>query len=801
MPRRPDNRILLRGVYFSSGTQEGTPIDRLLGAIGRGFRVAPEAVQPGGRGKAYFVERLLTQVLIGESGLAGVNRQFELRKAAAQLGVYAALIVLTVFGVMALSMSYRRNAAYLASVERDVALLRQIPATRDASSVQGVLPRLDALRAIVDAADRHSANVPWGMRWGLYQGRAIGNAARDAYMLELDASFLPYVARLFQQRLRQYGREPEKLYEYLKAYLMLAQPEHLDKKHLQYLASLEWSPGSGVRDAAGASLTRHFQTLLDSEERLRPVSTDAALVAQACNTVRQASLGRIMYGWLKETYATDESHQVRLDVAAGVAAAQTITRRSGTSLAEPIPSLYSRSAFEQITGGDMPQLVEQFAKDNWVCNRGGDLGDRARLQADLTNIYQQDYIATWEKVLDDLVIVSPATVSAMADLLGVLGSPTSPLRNLLQVVTENTYLVQPAKPATAEEGGALAKGRSYADRLSTMFSRAPVAASAATPGALVTARFQDIHRLFAGEPGNAPIDGVQKRFLELEQQLRALGSEYGQQPVSAAQRSPQLRDLYLQLDRQADALPSPVRELVEQIGSGVQQTVNQEATSELAQSYRSQVVGECARVIAGRYPFTPGSRTDLPLTEFSRVFGPGGVFDKFFTERLQERVDTSTRPWSWRPGLVAPYPGMLSHFESARAIRDTFFPSGPQPELRFSVTILSVDAAATRFTLDIDGQKFEDRRGGKAPATWPGQNAGAVSASFEDRTGVRSGVGFDGPWALFRLIDASQPRHAGETQTTLTFRGRSHEASVLIEATSLSNPFARREWQRFECGS
>ena len=71
-----DQRILLRGVYFTSGTQEGTPIDRLLGAIGRGFRVAPDAVAaPGGRGKAYFVERLLTQVLIGESGLAGVNRR------------------------------------------------------------------------------------------------------------------------------------------------------------------------------------------------------------------------------------------------------------------------------------------------------------------------------------------------------------------------------------------------------------------------------------------------------------------------------------------------------------------------------------------------------------------------------------------------------------------------------------------------------------------------------------------------------------------------------------------------------
>ena len=51
--------------------------------IGRRFGVAPDAVAPPpGRGKAYFVERLLKQVVIGESGLAGVNRRLELQKAA-----------------------------------------------------------------------------------------------------------------------------------------------------------------------------------------------------------------------------------------------------------------------------------------------------------------------------------------------------------------------------------------------------------------------------------------------------------------------------------------------------------------------------------------------------------------------------------------------------------------------------------------------------------------------------------------------------------------------------------------------
>ncbi len=94
-----DRRILLRGIYFTSGTQDGTQIDRLLGAMGRRLGVAPEAVAPpAGRGKSYFVEQLLKDVVIPESGLAGVNRRLELKKAAWQLGTYAAIVLVVAIG-------------------------------------------------------------------------------------------------------------------------------------------------------------------------------------------------------------------------------------------------------------------------------------------------------------------------------------------------------------------------------------------------------------------------------------------------------------------------------------------------------------------------------------------------------------------------------------------------------------------------------------------------------------------------------------------------------------------------------
>src|SRR5215510_14545794 len=137
---RFDRQILLRGVYFTSGTQEGNPIDRLLGALARRFAVTPDAVAPAGRGKAYFIERMLKGVLLEESGLAGVNRRLEVQKAAVQLGAYAAVALIAVLALVVLTTSYNRNRAYVDSVAGALTTLENVPRT-----TAGAAPNLTTL--------------------------------------------------------------------------------------------------------------------------------------------------------------------------------------------------------------------------------------------------------------------------------------------------------------------------------------------------------------------------------------------------------------------------------------------------------------------------------------------------------------------------------------------------------------------------------------------------------------------------------------------------------------------------------
>ena len=66
------------------------------------------------------------------------------------------------------------------------------------------------------------------MRWGLFQGSSLGNAAGDAYVRELDSLLLPEFADRVQRHVREFAADPDRLYVYLKGYLMLGQPQHVD---------------------------------------------------------------------------------------------------------------------------------------------------------------------------------------------------------------------------------------------------------------------------------------------------------------------------------------------------------------------------------------------------------------------------------------------------------------------------------------------------------------------------------------------------------------------------------------------
>ena len=386
-----DGRAWLRGVYLTSGTQEGTPIDRMLGALARtfGLGVQPSLATPA-QGKAFFIGRLLRDVVFGEAGLAGSDRKATLRVAAAFAALYFVIAAAVVALVLGMVVSFRTNTAYLTELAAAAQRLANVQSAGAGATLADAVPSLDAMRLVVDAANKYRGDVPLQMRFGLYQGGSMGAAAEDAYFRDLNFSLAPAVARHLAGRIAASGTAPDQLYEYLKAYLMLAEPKRLDAAQMKLITHAEWSQVFAQDAETGNRVAVHFDTLVEHPERVRPVPADSELVAQARVSLQQASMPLLMYSRVRLSYADDVARALRLDHELGLGAA-VLLRKSGRPLQEPFPALYTRAVFDEFNAVGKPKLVAQFVDDFWIFgDKAPPVSQSQRLASQGVDLYEQD---------------------------------------------------------------------------------------------------------------------------------------------------------------------------------------------------------------------------------------------------------------------------------------------------------------------------------------------------------------------------------------------------------------------------
>jgi type VI secretion system protein ImpL len=216
----------------------------------------------------------------------------------------------------------------------------------------------------------------------------------------------------------------------------------------------------------------------------------------------------------------------------------------------------------------------------------------------------------------------------------------------------------------------------------------------------------------------------------------------------------------------------------------------------------------CKQAVSGRYPFTAGAANDIPLDDFGRLFSPNGMINQFFNQQLRPFVDTSGETWKAQAvaGVAPPIaPADLAQFQRAAAIGDLFFAGGAaQPNVRFDVTPDTLDSGAKQVTLDLDGLVVTYAHGPQRPTsvTWPGANRmNSARLVFDPPPSNGGGVlQAAGPWALFRLFDQGKLQQAGSSDRyTLSFRLGDRQASFLIRAGSVLNPFAPGMLHDFRC--
>ncbi len=810
---RLDAAPLLRGVYFTSGTQEGTPVDRLTATMARSFgidQLRAASLVPE-KGRSYFLTRLLKDVIFGESMLVARDPRAVRRKYLLRAGAAALALIVAGGGIAALLQTRSANMAAIAQANTALAAYTAAAQTlpldpvRD-SDLASILPLLDQARALPYGA---GGFVPAG-QWfpGLSQTGKLEAASRIVYRHALENILLPRLILRLESQMRQNFNQPVFLYEATRVYLELGSLGPLDPGLIKEWMHFDWQAtfrGPAAVDTR-SQLESHLAALL--EGRLPKVPLDGALIEDAQRTFSRISLADRVYGAIRRSPQAAALPQWRPGDAAGSSGVRVFHRRSGQPMTDGIPGFFTVDGLYKVLLPQLPAATRQAASESWVLGKQVEVDPNSpqalSLSNDVIKLYSDDYIRTWDGLIADIDVEPLGSIQQAAQTMYILSSPQSPMRDLLTGMVHQLALTvpPPADPAKAAAGAVAAAANAAGARLQNVFASA--AAPAEPPGTAVEAHFAPLIAYVGKGPG-APIDLILKLMNDLQQQLAQLAnSAQGAAPPAGGADPAQL------LQAEASRAPDPVQRWVQVISGSGNTLRSGGAKKGAAEAFNAPggPASLCKQAVAGRYPFTGSSPNDIPLDDFGRLFAPNGLLDQFFTTQLRPFVDTSGSVWKAQPvaGVAPPVsPGDLAQFQRAAAIRDLFFGAGgAQPTVRFDIQPVSVDNGAKQVTLDFDGTTLVYAHGPLRgiSVTWPGPNR-MNSARLVFDPPPSSGppvLQSNGPWALFRLFGQGTLQQAGSADRyTLTFNLGDRKAVFEIQAGSVLNPFAPGVLRDFKC--
>jgi type VI secretion system protein ImpL len=574
----------LRGVYLTSATQEGTPFDRMTGAIARAFgldqRRAPRPLARAGR--SFFLADLLREVVFNEAMLVSARPAARRRRLLLRAGAFVSILLVAGAAIgflLAERASGQRTidvyAASLAEYER-AASGQNLASVSDAD-LAALSPLLDKGRALASgvAQDPHTSVMATVGAWlGLSQEGKLGTGARALYRHALDRALLPRLLWRLETQMRGNLARPDFLYEATRIYLMLGNGGPLDPELVRQWMRLDWEtiyPGSAYTPLR-ESLGLHLNALLAAP--LPRIELDGELVAKARETFGRAPVAQRVYSRIRPSEAALSLPPWKPSDALGAAGVRVFVRASGRPLSDGVPGFFTVEGFHTVLLPSVRRAAQAVASESWVLGQPMDLrpdGPRMQsLERDVIALYESDYAQAWDALLADLDVAPLRSLPQAAQDLFILGSPQSPMRELLVSVSRQLALSTPpanrigdrdtphaerARPVTDQEA-----------RLQALFRLGPRSdAAVARPGHEIDDRYRALRETVNTDAG-AQIDRVLKIVTSLQQQLAKLAASAGRSGSAPAPGD----DPIVAMQAEAQRQPQPLaRWLASMAGSGM----------------------------------------------------------------------------------------------------------------------------------------------------------------------------------------------------------------------------------------
>ncbi|MBD3298662.1 MAG: hypothetical protein GF341_08415, partial [candidate division Zixibacteria bacterium] len=744
---------IVRGVYFTSGTQEGTPIAQVIGAMSREFGLPGDQFRQGEavpETKAYFIRDLFQEIILAdETMVAPTSKAFRRRRLLRGLAMVGQ-VVATGLLILLLALSYgnnRQRNKRLAQETVDV-----INSTR-AASMGFQWELLDSLDGLREDLERREQDTPLMAQWGLHSGHVVESAARQAFFERFhDLLILPTKNRLETQLTTSFDCDNDSIfksqYAAFTAYQMLTLPFDSVPPATGTLKEqiLNTWMNDSIPENSRIDVRHHIRNQIDYYWAHRSDTTLPPMRIHPNNTVvahAERETGRC---WSPNKLFITMIEDVNALV--GELRYTDATRSSRVS-GGTVEGAYTKQGWKEYVKDRIQNMPERIASEPLLRDAFAGFSPE-RIRELLSDLYVNGFVSEWREFLASGDVSPYYDMTEAFQVLVELGQDPSPLVEVLKKAYEHSRI-------TNLEGDPF-------PRIDDEFYRLGV---------------------FLGQEGAGNSDNAgYMKYLEIINSLSSDVQDIEAKLAGEARCANNLRQFRQRVTRSE----SDVKQLIP--GSGVSSvavsflsqplvqswtTAQQGACACLERQWQAQVYDEFEQFLSTKYPFNPSSESDVSMGELQSFFTSD--FRSFVREEMEGADD-----------LFIPVSGEFRRAMNA-AQRIIQVLSGGADKLRFTLTASASNMKDIRY-LDFQYGSAAPWRYVMGPPVsrdfrWPPVGTDRVEMRVDPRKGgyyqplVRTG-----DWCIFRLLDAG--RHEGGGTYAWNFESSSGNAPTLTARLTLS---------------
>jgi len=806
----------LRGIYFTSGTQDGTPIDRMMSSVSANFGFDRENAQlQNSQGRSYFLGDLFREVIFPEADLVGSNRKYESLTTWLQRGAYALMALLGIGLISVWGGSISQHNVYMSEVESYVAEFKAENKRLSLwnKDLRTVLPTLNSLAKASIVYDQ--ADHPWLNSMGLYDDN-VDESADEAYKAQLKELYLPRIVGYLEKQIKK-GHEGGDLYHTFRTYLMFRKTQYMDKQLILDWFLTDWEDNMKGEASYRKEMEAHLKALLNLD--LEPYQLNTQLVAQTRTLLLRVPVHKRIYSRIK----TNPEYYQKIDVLNlfGETVRETYAVTPGVKRKLLIAYMFTKEGYDKIDLSTDSPVISDIVNERWVLS--DDKNARVDfIQADLKDIsekvkglYMADYISHWKGIFEALKISEFSSIKQAGEVLASFTDPVySPLLSILQVSAENTQLSSQLLQNLNDDSGEGKKGK-VTGLLANKFK-----------GTKVDQQFRDLNGLLReSKKKPPPISSVLNKLQALQDFLDEISVSPDPNKkayeVAKARYQSGAGNAITSLRSFSKNKPDPLKRWLVTISDETWKIILSSARQYVNSEWKNRVHSVYTQGLAGRYPLKRSSSDELALFDFSEFFKPGGTIDGFYTELVKPFINTRK---GWTNRSVDNYSlgfssKTLKQIRRAQSIKNVFFRKNAEsPSISFQLKPYKLNKKDARFLMDVGDQRISYNHGPRfwKNITWAGEDENKrVRIVFVGLDDNRHEKSFDGPWAWFRLQDQSKLKKTTKSNVYLVSynvtekirRGAgkpikvAHTMQYLIKARSVNNLFSKNLLAQFKCPS